>query len=422
MLCFYNSQGYTCLIEYHSCFSVFKMNTTYISTGVALPLIRKGIKLITCENMKLHEPANIFLHHHCSLNGKQKTVQTYNTYANHLIDFLNFLEDNGIDDWRSVTTAQLYAYRNRMCNAVSPITGKPYDKKTITARVCLVGYFYEWAFNQKLILSNPIPYKYKSNSYENGAMSKNNYAVFGKPVNNLILSKDDGEIVSFYSASDINKIMGYIKASGSDTANRDRTIIRTISSTGFRRLEVLGLTVHQMRSIKVTEENEVGFIKFKMTITKGGIKRDVFIPRKILDEILNYIENDRAKAIVTGELRAKSLGIEFEKHDQVFVYSASSCHAGRPFGLTYLSQRIGNIVEKSGCKRKGPHAFRHTFAVNTYKALFRNGISEPWKILQILLGHRSIKTTMDIYLKTLTMDEVDIARIVESYQNIHLDL
>lgn len=397
------------------------MNTTYTSTGSALPLIRKGIKIITCENMRLHESANIFLHHHCSLNGKQKTVQTYNTYANHLIDFLNFLEDNGIDDWRSVTTAQLYAYRNRMCNSVSALTDKPYDKKTITARVALVGYFYEWAFKKELIPSNPIPYKLRRNNYENGVVSENNYAVSGKPVNNLTLTKDDGDIVSFYSASEINKITKYLQTSKSDTAHRDLTIIKTLSSTGFRRLEVLGLTVNQLRSIDLKEDN-IGFVKFKMTITKGGIKRDVFMPRKTLDGLLDYIENDRAKAIVSGELRAKSLGIEFEQHDQVFVYSANSCNAGRPFELSYLSQRIGDIVEMSGCKRKGPHAFRHTFAVNVYKALSRNGMNEPWKILQIFLGHKSIKTTMDTYLKTLTMEEVDIARVVESYQNIYLDL
>jgi len=55
------------------------------------------------------------------------------------------------------------------------------------------------------------------------------------------------------------------------------------------------------------------------------------------------------------------------------------------------------------------HSFRHTFAVNYYYARKRSGDQEPWKAVQAILGHKSMQTTMDIYLRSVMADEAELS-------------
>jgi len=45
------------------------------------------------------------------------------------------------------------------------------------------------------------------------------------------------------------------------------------------------------------------------------------------------------------------------------------------------------------------HDLRHNCAVLTYHAEKSLGNAEPWKVVQVKLGHRSLKVTMDTYLQ-----------------------
>ena len=51
-------------------------------------------------------------------------------------------------------------------------------------------------------------------------------------------------------------------------------------------------------------------------------------------------------------------------------------------------QRIAKEV------RHSYHDLRHTFAVQTYLEERRRGNVEPWKRVQVLLGHRNLGTTL----------------------------
>ncbi len=56
-----------------------------------------------------------------------------------------------------------------------------------------------------------------------------------------------------------------------------------------------------------------------------------------------------------------------------------------------VQSRINNICKDNGIEGLSIHAIRHTYATR----LFENGV--PPKVVQTLLGHKSIKTTLDIY-------------------------
>jgi len=49
------------------------------------------------------------------------------------------------------------------------------------------------------------------------------------------------------------------------------------------------------------------------------------------------------------------------------------------------------------------HDLRHTYAVLTYHAEVMNGNVEPWKKIQAQLGHKSLQTTIDTYLRYVSV-------------------
>ena len=63
------------------------------------------------------------------------------------------------------------------------------------------------------------------------------------------------------------------------------------------------------------------------------------------------------------------------------------------------------------------HDLRHTFACNYYASHVNMGNPPPWKRLQTLLGHKSQKTTMDIYLRHVDGKEPYISDMLGKYLN-----
>ena len=49
------------------------------------------------------------------------------------------------------------------------------------------------------------------------------------------------------------------------------------------------------------------------------------------------------------------------------------------------------------------HDLRHTYAVWSYHILKSLGDPEPWKSIQIQLGHKHIDTTINTYLKYVSL-------------------
>jgi integrase len=68
----------------------------------------------------------------------------------------------------------------------------------------------------------------------------------------------------------------------------------------------------------------------------------------------------------------------------------------------------GSVEKVSVLRRTAAHCFhdlRHTFAVTKYRDEMDNKNSEPWLLIKELLGHASVETTRDIYLKVVTVEE-----------------
>ncbi len=73
------------------------------------------------------------------------------------------------------------------------------------------------------------------------------------------------------------------------------------------------------------------------------------------------------------------------RQEKGYVFTDAS---GRPFNHNHLSKALANVCDRAGVRKVGWHTLRHTFASH----LAMNGT--PLHIVQILLGHVSITTTM----------------------------
>lgn len=55
------------------------------------------------------------------------------------------------------------------------------------------------------------------------------------------------------------------------------------------------------------------------------------------------------------------------------------------------------------------HDLRHTFAIWLYRAEANAGNAEPWKTIQIRLGHAQLETTLNTYLKTAELERASFS-------------
>ena len=112
----------------------------------------------------------------------------------------------------------------------------------------------------------------------------------------------------------------------------------------------------------------------------------------ILSETLEYI--DRRTGVMSKLVMC----------DLVFI----NYRTGAPAKNSSYDTHLYKLCDEAGIKRLGMHALRHTYATRAVEC----GM-QP-KILQQLLGHRSIKTTMDRYVHTTT-DSLEKA--IEQFQS-----
>jgi integrase len=144
---------------------------------------------------------------------------------------------------------------------------------------------------------------------------------------------------------------------------RDRLMIEFFILTGIRRAELRSLTV-----------NDIEFDRRRVIIRhgKGDKQRVVFIPSRLLERLERYCNEQAGQWLFPGRRGPMSL------RNINYVVA----RAGQRAGLTHPNPRYRDI---------SPHLLRHSFARNWKRA---GGSLET---LRRLLGHSSLRTTMDLY-------------------------
>ena len=118
------------------------------------PNIPAGFPIILTNSLEIIEPLFRYLIDVATIPGRSHSPETLRTYAEHLLDFFDTLENASIP-WDQVTQYIIASYRNNLLENPSLHTHRPYAKATINARIRAIYRFYEWAHTYKLIPKLP---------------------------------------------------------------------------------------------------------------------------------------------------------------------------------------------------------------------------------------------------------------------------
>jgi len=142
---------------------------------------------------------------------------------------------------------------------------------------------------------------------------------------------------------------------------KHRMMLMTAYSGGFRASEVLHLKVENIKSKRMLILIEDG---------KGGRDRYTLLSERLLAELRVYYEQYKPKTFLFPASKNKDKPLCYETFRSIFE------NAGRKAGIR---------------KDAGLHCLRHSFATHLLEAGY------DIRKIQVLLGHRSLSTTM-IYL------------------------
>ncbi|MBQ8912712.1 MAG: site-specific integrase [Lachnospiraceae bacterium] len=275
---------------------------------------------------------------------KPKTVFNYTNYYNNNIKAV-------------IGEMQIADVKPMHCMAVLQNMNKSYKSSSIKQTRVAMSCMFQYAVDNDIILKNPV----------------------GKSV---IVPSDASEIVKserhlLISQDEINAFFEYAEG----------TVYylpcRLVLETGLRAGELIGLTwdeidfenecIHIRHTMQYDKNKGWYFISPK---SKQGI-RDIYMTvkcREILEE---------AKRIC--ELRHFAVNSDF--NNLVFLSSR-----GLPIRNNSYDTGIASICRKADIEVFSLHSLRHTFASKCVMA----GVST--KVLQIIMGHSDISTTMNIYV------------------------
>jgi integrase/recombinase XerD len=145
---------------------------------------------------------------------------------------------------------------------------------------------------------------------------------------------------------------------------RDRLVVALFVYTGVRRAELQKI---QVRDVDLARR------RLLIRHGKGGKQRIVYLPDPIIDDLQIY----------------------YDGHKEDYLFGGQD---GGPMSLRNINYIVSRVATSAGVKTPnpryrnvGPHLLRHSFARNWKRA------SGSLESLQKILGHSSLKTTLDVY-------------------------
>ncbi|BCH19999.1 tyrosine-type recombinase/integrase [Mesorhizobium sp. L-2-11] len=366
-----------------------------IRAAPGYPPIPPGFPLLLSNQMTIVEPAFRFLLEQAELRAH--SPETIRTYGEHLYEWFDTLEQSELT-WDQVNEGTILGFRNRMLEGVSPHTGRPYARSTINDRVGSVCRFYAWAHRRNLIEELPFTFR------DAPAVRKGRQGLLahiaGRPgAQNALIVAEYETLPRPLRVSDLHRLLAALDMPY-------RLIAEWAVTTGMRRMELCALTVRQVPRSDRLHMDEHPLVGVPLTITKGGRKRTVYPPLRLIDRSNWYIGEDRA-ALIKHLCRKCP---DYKPPDTLFLN-----RRGGPITKSRLSAALAQGFGAAGLDGS-VHWLRHTFAmvmlVRLQAASLRDPEINPLKVLQVLLGHASVETTA-IYLRCVDIHGDEVAEAIE---------
>jgi site-specific recombinase XerD len=357
--------------------------------------IPAGFPILLDDTMAIIEPAFAFLLELATVPGRSHSRETLRTYAEHLHDWFDSLEQSALD-WREASEETVAAYRNRMLEQPSARTGRAYARSTINDRVRSVCRFYGWAHRRGWIPELPF------RSIDVRVLSSRKQSFLAHVDSRPTVTAANVLTISEYEKLPRPLRVDQLKLLFANLATPYRLMAEWAVATGLRRMELCGLTVAQVPATTGLDPADHPLIGMPLVVTKGDRPRTAYLPIRLIDRTHWYIGEDRASLLrrVRRGLPAYQPPISlFLNRDGASVTRARLTAA---FAVAFRAARLDGSL----------HWLRHTFAMTMLVRLQAHAAVKPdinpLKVLQVLLGHGSIQTTA-IYLRCVELHAREIA-------------
>ena len=369
---------------------------TIMRAVAGVPGIPPGFPILLDRHMAIIEPAFAYLIEHATILGRSRAAETVRTYAEHLYDWFDALEQSELD-WRSANEAMIAAYRNRMLEQPSPHTRRPYARATINDRVRTVCRFYDWAYRRGLVedlsfrMSDVRVFR---GSAEGGLLGHLRPGASVIKANVLTVAEHE-RLPRPLRADELRRLFVAL-------APPYRLMAEWSLGTGLRRKELCALEAQQVPETRHLDLDDDPLVSIPLSVTKGDRPRTVYPPLRLVDRTHWYIGEDRAGLV----RRSRRMRRNFRPPPNLFLYGR-----GDVVTRARLSAAFGAAFQRAGLAGS-LHWLRHTFAMAMLVRLQRQAASNPdlnpLKIVQVLLGHSSIATTA-IYLRCVELHGAELA-------------
>lgn len=343
--------------------------------------------------------------------GGTPSKHTWEAAGYDLLSWFQWCQAKKID-WHDATESDRQQFSDDYAAAAS-------DAKTINRKLTIVRRFYDFArsegwyhrdmgasLEERQVDNRPIDDDALAHTRPTGGRVKERDSLLKK-----VGRKD---VIRPLQVKHLRKLLEHVGPTVQNVQDerqvRDRLICDLGYTSGTRLGDVTTLTTLQF--LNITVETHEQLMDFPLIVEgKMKVTRKVAAPGWLVLAIQTYINGERA----ASEREGKKRGVKATT--ALFLGHASSKSAGKPitrsaiqkmFALACIKTGITEKVEvedvetgKKHVKTVPAHSYhdtRHNCAVLTYHAEKAQGNPEPWKIVQIKLGHKSLKVTMDTYL------------------------
>lgn len=320
--------------------------------------------------------------------GSIQSKASWKTLAQDLYDFFAYCEANNLN-WRNVKGGSegmlLSIYRDVSMSKFSV------SASTINRRLRFIIKFYEYAVNQRWL--DQLPYGFTS--------------VLVHPNRGFLLHTKACGIITERPDVLLKQRQTKIKVLNSEQVRRLITSIKNPTLklmvrlgllTGLRKSEILTFP----SSYVINPSNTTSRSHIKVSLNpqdmniKGSEARNILVPVTLMADLWHYKIHERHKLLVGKK-------------------SSTSCLFLNCFGTEWSlnSKSFNNQLNNLDLDfPRNPHILRHTFATSTLKNLEERKSKEgltinPLIIVQNLLGHKSINTTL-VYLHFIHELEEDL--------------
>jgi len=271
---------------------------------------------------------------------RNASPHTIRNYSIDLKNFLEYISADNIDSALSLKSIDRKAIRGFLAN----LSAANKNKKTIVRKLSTLRTFFKFAFEHKLIETNP------AELLETPRLEKKAPAP---------LTYD--QIKHLFELPETSSFLGF----------RDRVIMELFYSSGLRISELVALN---------RQDFDSGALLIKLK-GKGKKERIVPITKNAAQWITNYLQHPERHRDIDGHL-AEVDG------EAVFLNKL-----GKRLTTRSIDRNFQAYFQQSGLAGKAtPHTIRHTIATHWLE----NGMD--LKTIQVLLGHSSLATTT-IYTK-----------------------